>query len=148
MIGAFFAALSTPGGRGVAVFVMLATGLALYIQGARLKTGPETSRAVVSLEVAKTAAVASAVIRSWERERVKHIAVWQILLDFIFIAGYTAVLVAISLSAERAAAAAGIGWLAQASHYAAYVAFVPGILDCIENAGMLIMLNSGISENT
>src|ERR1043165_6231129 len=126
---------------------MLATGLALYFQGASLET-PQAPQRVVSLELATNAATAQGVIGSWERKGVKHIAVWQILLDFVFIAGYTAVLVGIALSTERAATAAGIHWLAQASHYAAYVAFVPGLLDCIENAGMLIMLNSGISENT
>lgn len=144
-IDALFAVASTPWGRGVALAVTLAAALGLFYQGKQLETDQAPKR-VVSLELARTQAQAETVIASWKAKDVKAVAVYQILLDFIFIAGYTTVLVAIALSAERAAAAAGIGWLAQASHYAAYAGLATGILDCIENVGMLIMLAGTVNE--
>jgi hypothetical protein len=144
-IDVLFAAVSTPWGRAIAVALTLAAGAGLFFQGKQLKTENAPDR-VVSLELAKTQAQAKKVIDSWKERRVEAIAVYQILLDFVFIAGYMALLVAIALRAEHVAAAAGIGWLAQASHYAAYAGLATGFLDCIENVGMLIMLAGTINE--
>jgi hypothetical protein len=144
-IDMIFGAVATPWVRGVSLAVAVAAGWGLAVQGRVLETDAAPKR-VVSLELARTAEKAGNVIKSWENKGARDVAVQQIQLDFIFIVAYTTLLVAVALSSERAAAAAGIGWLQQLSHYAAFAGIAAGILDCLENIGMLIMLGGTIND--
>lgn len=144
MMDAIFDAARTPAFRVIALIVTVAMGWYLSQQGAQLRNqhGP---RAVVSLELAWTGANAREVVESWKSERLKRTAYCQVLLDFIFIAGYTALLIAVALSSERAANAAGLTCLAWVAHLAVYGGLAAGILDCFENIGLLAMLSGCIN---
>jgi len=138
-MGALFAHAGTPAFRLIALIVTLAMGYTLSIQGAQLRN-QHASRGVVSLELAWTAENAREVVDSWKADRLKRAAYRQVLLDFIFIAGYTALLIAIARSCERATNAAGSTFLAWIAGSATYGALAAGIFDCFENIGLLAML--------
>ncbi|MEJ0076610.1 MAG: hypothetical protein WDO17_14380 [Alphaproteobacteria bacterium] len=139
MLDALFAKAGTPAFRLIALIVTFAMMCILSGQGAPLRNHHAPS-GVVSLELAGTGKKAHEVVDSWKSPPLRRTAYWQVLLDFIFIAGYTALLIAVALSAQRAANAAGLTFLAWAGGLAAYGGLLAGIFDCLENIGLLAML--------
>lgn len=144
MLDTLFASARTPAFRVIALIITLVMGYVLSIQGARLQN-QHAPHGVVSLELAWTAKNANEVVDSWKSARLKRTAYRQVLLDFIFIAGYAALLIAIAVSAQRAADAAGLACLAWTAGLAAYGGLAAGVLDCFENIGLLAMLAGCIS---
>jgi len=138
-MNALFAHARTPAFRLIALIATLAMACILSIQGAPLKN-QHAPRGVVSLELAWTGKNAREVVDSWKADRLKRAAYRQVLLDFIFIAGYTALLIATALSCQRATNATGLTFLAWTAGLAAYGALAAGIFDCLENIGLLGML--------
>jgi hypothetical protein len=141
---ALFARASTPAFRLIALIVTLAMGYILSIQGAQLQNQHAPHR-VVSLELAWTGKNAQEVVDSWKAGRLKRAAYRHVALDFIFIAGYTALLIVIALSAQRAANGAGSTFLVWAAGWATYGALAAGVFDVLENIGLLAMLTGWIN---
>jgi hypothetical protein len=139
MLDALFANAGTPAFRLIALIVTFAMMYILSVQGAPLRN-QHAPHKVLCLEFAWTGKTAHEVVDSWKSASLKRTAYWQVLLDFIFIAGYTALLIAVALSAQRAANAAGLTFLAWAGGLAAYGGLAAGIFDCLENIGLLAML--------
>lgn len=136
--------LTTPWGRGIALVATTAIGIALAVQGGGALSTKEAPRGVLCLEFAYTADKASMITDSWGAKGVKDKAFWQIILDFPFIIAYAALIMAIALRCQQAAA--GIDWLEQAARFAFYAGPIAGLLDCIENVGMLITLSGAHSD--
>jgi len=128
--------------RLAALIIAITMSWYLSRQGAPLRT-PDAPRGVVSLELAWTQACATKVVNAWSA--MKDTAVHQVLADFIFIAGYSVLLLCVGLAAERAAMAAGLFKLASVAHLAAWGGLLAGAFDCLENVGLLAMLNGHIS---
>jgi hypothetical protein len=144
MLDALFAKASTPVFRVIALIVTLAMGYILSVQGAQLQN-QHAPRGVVSLEFAATGQNAREIVDSWKSPRLKRAAYRQVALDFIFIPAYVALLIAIALSAKRAANAASLTSLAWAAGLAACGALAAGVFDCLENIGLLAMIAGCIS---
>jgi|GEM_PF-3000178 len=142
---AIFAAAATPAFRIFAVCVTLLVGWYMNNQGHFL-TSPDASKGIISLELAWSATKADKVVRSWNTDELKRTAFNQVALDFIFIAGYTSLLLAVAIASERAANAAGIAWLASVAHLAAFGGLAAGLLDCLENCGLFAMLAGHIND--
>src|SRR4051812_34373123 len=111
MFDALFANAGTPAFRLIALIVTFAMMYILSVQGGPLRN-QLAPHGVLSLEFAWTGKNAESIVGSWKSARVKRAAYRQVLLDFIFIAGYTALLIAVALSAQRGANAAGLTSLA------------------------------------
>lgn len=139
MLDALFARASTPVFRVIALIVTLAMMYILAVQGGQLRN-QHAPHGVLSLEFAWTGTNAQEVVDSWKSPRVKRAAYRQVALDFIFIPAYAALLLAIALSAKRAANAAGLTSLAWTAGLAACGAVAAGIFDCLENIGLLAMI--------
>jgi hypothetical protein len=123
------------------VALPVATGMGVYLkcQGADLQP-----HGIIGLELAFTAINAGAIVETWAGP--KHdVAVNQVLLDYIFIAGYTCSLIFICLNAADRARLRGRSDLANAAEFAALGALLAGALDCIENIGLLLTLTRPIS---
>jgi hypothetical protein len=135
----FSAAAASPAFGVVALVVTLLMMCFLARQGEQLET-TEAPKRVVSLELAWTKPCAEKIIGSWNRKEVHGVAVKQVLLDYIFIAGYACLLLYTGLAAEKAAQAAGLSSLAHAAHFGAWGGLIAGGLDCLENVGLLAML--------
>lgn len=118
----------------------VAAGMGVYLkyQGARLKPP-----GIIGFEFAFTAAKAKRIIDSWSDYR--DVAVKQVRADYLFIAGYTCSLLFICFHAADYARQSGHGNLASAADLAGYGALLAGVLDCIENVGLLRMLAGHIS---
>jgi len=143
MFQTYLAAAATPGFRVIALIVTVVMMCVLTNQGAPLRN--QHARGIIALELPWTGTRAHEVVDSWKSDRLKHTAYWQVLLDFIFIAGYVSLLVAMALVAQRGANAAGLTFLAYLAGLGVYGAVAAGILDCLENFGMLVMLSGCIN---
>ncbi len=119
--------------------VAAAMGVFLKCQGADL-----LPQGIIGLELAFTEGDATRIVGAWSGA--KHdVAVKQVLFDYIFIVGYAGSLVFICLNAADHARRRGHAGLAQAAECAALGALAAGVLDCIENAGLLLTLAQPIS---
>jgi len=143
MFQSYLAAAATPGFRVIALIVTIVMGAILSNQGNLLRN--QHANGVLSLELTWTGTRAQEVVNSWKADRLKRTAYWQVWLDFIFIAGYASLLVAMALVAQRGANAAGLTCLAYFAGLGVYGAIAAGILDCLENFGMLVMLSGCIN---
>src|SRR5436190_128218 len=143
MFQTYLAAAATPGFRVVALIVTVVMMCVLVNQGGSLRN--QHAHGIISLELSWTGTRAQEIVDSWKSDRLKHTAYWQVWLDFIFIAGYTSGLVALTLVAQRGANAAGLTCLAYFASLGVYGAIAAGILDCLENFGMLAMLWGSIN---
>ena len=143
MVKAYLAAAATPGFRVIALILTVVMACVLSNQGSPLRN--QHAHGIGSLELAWTGTRAKEVADSWKSGRLNRTARWQVYLDFIFIAGYTALLVALTLVAQRGANAAGLTCLAYFAGLGVYGAIAAGILDCLENLGMLVMLSGCIN---
>jgi hypothetical protein len=128
--------------RAASLIVTVAMMLFMSRQGDGLKNDYAPYR-IMSLELAWTKACADKIVHSWDT--MKDVAIRQVHLDFVFIAGYALLLFYMAFAAERAAVAAGYTALAYAAHLAAFGGLVAGALDCLENAGLLLMLSGPIN---
>lgn len=124
----------------ISLVVTMAVLLVLGAQGQKLATD-EAPRGVLSLEFAWTGDGARTIIGSWKGY--EDVAVRQVLLDFIFIAGYGCFLLFLGLTAEKVARTHGLPSLAYAAHLAAWAGVIAGVFDCFENFGLLAMIQRG-----
>jgi len=97
-----------------------------------------TSVANVPLQRAWTSAEASSIVAGWHG--CKREAVDQVLLDYLFIPAYVALLVFFALRSRRAAERRGMPGLACIAGLSAWGALVAGVFDCLENIGLLVMI--------
>jgi Flp pilus assembly protein TadB len=130
---------TTPAFGVIALIVTLLAGAFLFCQGRELKTTEAPSR-IVSLELAGTKAEADSIIASWEKSDKRWVAINQVLVDFIFIAGYACLLLYMGLASSRRAAAHGLSALVPIAWWAGWTGLVAGAFDCLENVGLLAML--------
>jgi hypothetical protein len=90
------------------------------------------------LQQAWTVENARAVVDGWhECERA---AVEQVLLDYLFILAYVALLVFIGLRSRRAAELRDMSALACAARVPVWGGLIAGVFDCLENVGLLVMI--------
>lgn len=143
MLKTYLAAAATPGFRVIALILTVVMACVLSSQGSSLRN--QHARGIGSLELAWTGTRAKEVVDSWKPDRLKRTAYWQVWLDFILIAGYASLLVALALVAQRGANAAGLTCLAYFAGLGVYGGIAAGILDCLENFGMLVMLSGCIN---
>jgi len=127
-----------------ALIVTVVLMVILGCQGQELATSHAPSR-IVSLELAWSQAAAEQIIESWAPEQLQT-AINQVLVDFIFIAGYSCLLLHMGLASGRRAQARGLSALAPVAQAAGWGGFGAGMFDCLENFGLLAMLWSRPTE--
>jgi hypothetical protein len=95
---------------------------------------------IVSYELAGTEIVSDAILREWTSEGVTRIAVFSILIDFLFIPTYV---LTIGMGGTLASKALKThAWpLASLSGSLVYGLFIAGILDITENSALLIQIS-------
>jgi hypothetical protein len=125
----------------VALVVTIAMMAFLGRQGHELLT-PQAPCRIVSLELAFTAQHARDIIGSWGGD-LYRIAVRQVRYDFIFIAGYSWLVLYLGFKAAQRAEHRGSPVLARAARLAGYAGLLAGLCDGLENIGMLTMLRTG-----
>src|SRR5262249_5349876 len=128
----------------VAFIVTVAAGELLRRQGGRLAT-PGAPSGILSLELAWRRRAAEKIIKSWKPDKLA-IAKQQVLIDFVFIAGYACFLLFVGLAVAERAQAHGLGALAPMAQWAGCGGFAAGLLDCLENFGLLAMLRRGPTD--
>jgi hypothetical protein len=96
------------------------------------------SVANLPLQKAWTVENASAIVRGWHG--CEAAAVNQVLLDYLFIVAYVALLVFFGLRSRRAAQRRGLSGLACAARLSTWAGFFAGVLDCCENIGLLLII--------
>ena len=139
--------LATKNGFGaIALIVTVGMGAYLRYQGHDLRT-TEAPSGIVSLELACAASKAADIIRSWAGDK-HQIAVDQVLFDFIFILGYACFGLYLGFKAADRARGRGVMRLARAAAAAGIGALAAGVLDCLENIGLLLMLGGHVSPAT
>jgi hypothetical protein len=143
MVKTYLAAAATPGFRVIALIITVVMACVLTNQGSPLRN--QHAHGIISLELAWTGTRAQEVVDAWKSDRLKRTAYWQVLLDFIFIVGYASGLVALALVTQRGANAAGLTCVAYFAGLGVYGGIAAGILDCLENCGMLVMLSGCIN---
>ena len=121
-----------------AIAVAVAAGIYLSHQGASLKPP-----GIIGLELAFTTSNARAIVGGWAG--LLDVADKQVWCDYIFILGYTGSLLFICFHAADYASQRGHADLARLAAFAGYGALLAGLLDCIENVGLLLMLAGRIS---
>ncbi|MEP7110233.1 MAG: hypothetical protein ABI760_19715 [Ferruginibacter sp.] len=113
--------------------------------GATLKT-PATPKGILELEFARNAGQASAVVGAWkgigtaDNIQAAKINTW---LDFVFLLFYSTFLYTLC----RLLADSFSGFLCITGRFLAKGALVAGLLDTLENAGMLVTLYGHISDD-
>ena len=95
----------------------------------------EARRGIVSLQLAGNWCRAHAIVASWRAERLHGAAARAIKLDFLLILLYVSALGLLGLLAGR------VGDEESAGTWLAVAAVAAGICDCIENIGLLAMVN-------
>jgi hypothetical protein len=123
---------------GIALTITLALMIFLTIHREDLKTDDAPSR-IVSLELAWSKATAEKVINSWTPQQ-RQTAVSQVLIDFIFIAAYACLLLYMGMASATWAQTHRLAAIAPLAIAAGLGGFAAGILDCLENLGLLAML--------
>ncbi|HVE70149.1 MAG TPA: hypothetical protein VNI54_02185 [Thermoanaerobaculia bacterium] len=98
-----------------------------------------TPGAIVDLELAWTKTAAQSVIAKWAN--VLHVARRSIYVDFVFIVFYSLLLRMVCAAASQHLNG---GWQ-RAGELLAWGMLVAGVLDVIENIGMLMMLNGNFA---
>jgi hypothetical protein len=118
----------------------VAAGMGVYLkyQGEKLKPP-----GIICFELAFTASRARRIVEGWSGFR--EVAVGQVRADYLFIAGYTGSFLFVCFHAADYARHSGHANLAGAADLAGYGALIAGLLDCVENVGLLRMLAGGIS---
>ena len=114
--------------------------------GATLKT-PATPKGILDLEFAYNKAKASAVVNAWagiSPVNNIHAAKINTWFDFIFLLFYSLFL----YHSCKLIAASFSGPLSITGHFIAKGALAAGLLDALENTGMLITLHGPISDTT
>ncbi len=124
----------------------LAMAVVMAKTGATLKT-PYTTSGIIDLEFAYNASKAGTIITAWkELMPVDHtfIAIINTWLDFIFLLFYALFLyhACIMLASKSR------GGLQKTGIFLAKCALAAGVLDILENIGMLITLNGHLSDTT
>jgi hypothetical protein len=132
-------------------FLILAVGTIIMLvvmgkTGATLKT-PTTPHGILNLEFASNSDTVNGILQVWQKttstDNIKAATI-NTLLDFIFLIFYSLFLnnlcniIAVKLS----------GLLAVAGKIIAYGVLVAGVLDMIENTGMLLSLNGHMNDET
>jgi hypothetical protein len=97
---------------------------------------------IVSLELAYNSEIADNIIKSWTAHNVITVAVNNILFDFIFIILYTAFF---SIACKRLAQKYD-GFPNTAGVFLSKAMIAAGMLDVLENTGMLITLHRHIND--
>ncbi len=127
---------------------MLAGTLAMIvlmaINGSSLKT-PATPNGIIDLEFAYNASKASTVIKAWEGIGPvdnRFIAIMNTWLDFIFLVFYSLFL----YQACKLLSGFFDGFLLNTGNFLAKGSLAAGVLDILENTGMLISLYGHISN--
>lgn len=118
----------------IALIVTLVLGFCLFRADARLKPPG------IKLQQAWTSSAAAAIINRWKANGQADNAARQVLLDFLFIAAYAYLLFAFGSAAARDAGNRGLPWLAEIAGYGAVAGLVAGVLDIVENVGLLTMI--------
>jgi hypothetical protein len=125
----------------LAVAVFLGAGTLMRKSGACLKTA-EVPNAIISFELAFTQRKAQAILQEWNattcsnQKTATEMAITNTYQDFLFIVGYTALLVVLTMLFSR--------MRDQIITRLVLLCVVAGVLDCVENTFMLIYLQ-GIS---
>jgi hypothetical protein len=122
----------------------LAMIVLMTINGSSLKT-PATPNGIIDLEFAYNASKASAVIKAWEGIGPvdnRFIAIFNTWLDFIFLLFYSLFL----YYTCKSFSANFYGFLLNAGSFLAKGSLAAGVLDILENAGMLISLHGHVSD--
>jgi hypothetical protein len=120
--------------------IAVAVGMGAYLnhQGASLKPP-----GIISFELAFTTSKARAIVGGWAG--LLDIAAKQVRCDYVFIFGYACSLLFICFRAADYASHRGHADLASLAEFAGYGALLAGLLDGIENGGLLLMLAGRIS---
>jgi len=121
-----------------AIAVAVAMGIYLNRQGASLKPP-----GIIGLELAFTTSSARGIVGGWAG--LPDVAARQVWWDYVFILGYTGSLLFICFHAADYASQRGHADLGSLAAFAGYGALLAGLLDCIENVGLLLMLAGRIS---
>ncbi|HEX5725201.1 MAG TPA: hypothetical protein VFX98_07025 [Longimicrobiaceae bacterium] len=123
------------------ILLIASAGLAatLSAQGIPLRTAAAPG-GVLSYEFAWTGARAAEILRSWAPMR--EIARQQLLIDFPYLLAYPLLL---SLACVLLAGTGPGGW-ARAGRFLAWAVLPAGLLDGIENAALLRMLEHGAAD--
>lgn len=136
--------------QGITLLTLTAAALVLVLVGMGLMSKPRREiRAaggpgMLAFELAGTDRAVRAILDRWGEEG-QQAARRQLVADFVFIAGYTAALVALAGgSVDTVAQRSWLGF-ADAGALLAWGALVAGVLDVIENACLLRIL-AGASE--
>ncbi len=133
--------IATQGAFGwPAIAVAIGMGAYLKYQGARLKPP-----GIIRFELAFTASNARRIVSGWTGLR--HVAIRQVCCDYIFILGYACSLLFICLHTADYASQRGHAELGRVAQLAGYGAVLAGVLDGIENAGLLLMLTRRITTS-
>lgn len=98
---------------------------------------PFTPPNIIAFELAGTVDAAQAIISNWSAEQISNVRT-GIYLDFVFIFAYCS---AFMYSSRAAAAFSGIDFFTKVAHQSAWVIWVAGMCDAIENICLLNTLN-------
>jgi hypothetical protein len=132
-------------------FFILAAGTIIMLvvmvkTGAILKTN-NTPHGILNLEFASNTQTVNAILQAWQKTTTSNnikAATINTLLDFIFLVFYSLFLNKLcNIIADKLS-----GLLAVAGRIIAYSALAAGVLDIIENTGMLLSLNGYINSAT
>lgn len=127
--------------------VIAGTFLMIYVMsvtGAPLKIKP-TPAGILNLEFASNASSTSIVINAWEKEGLIHQAEINTRWDFLFILFYSTLL--FILCSSVANKNASHTFVRKTGRFLAAAAWAAGLLDVLENGGMLFSLTGRIREN-
>ena len=132
--------------RGWLFWIM--AGLTLIIS--RLMRGPlRTSVApwgIVSFELAGSPAKARTILASWDAQARQH-ALFSVRLDFLFIIAYSTLLsLACVWVAERLRARNGSSRLVRIGWSLAWLQWLAGLFDAVENIALLRMLGGAVAQ--
>jgi hypothetical protein len=120
--------------------IAVAVGMGAYLnhQGASLKPP-----GIIGFELAFTTSNARRIVGGWAGSL--DVAAKQVWYDYVFILGYACSLLFICFHAADYASHRGHADLASLAEFAGYGALLAGLLDGIENVGLLLMLAGRIS---
>lgn len=104
---------------------------------------PFTPPNIVAFELAGTVDAAQSIISNWTPEQISNVKT-SIYLDFVFILAYCS---AFMYASRAAAAFSGIDFLIKVAHQSAWVIWVAGMCDAIENICLLNTLNEITERN-
>ncbi len=123
------------------------TMLMIYIMsvtGKPLKTGT-TPSGILNLEFASSAAATAKIVNAWEKESLIRKAEINTYWDFVFLLFYSALLFILCRGVSNRIS--GKNFLNKTGKFLAAGALAAGMLDVLENGGMLVSLAGIIQDN-